>query len=372
MKYILKPIFVILLIAVLPYYNTLFYTFDSPSPFKGDVFYNPYEQDKGEWVKANFHAHSELLLGLTNGENTEKEMYEKYDSLGYDLPCLSNYNTITPNQTNRTFYTNVYEHGINLGFTHQLVFNTKNSSRFDYPFIQFTSHKQHIINRLKTNDNLIALAHANFKAGYSLSDLKVLTNYDLMEVVSRRANSVAHWDMALSSGEVVWAIGNDDSHEIESAGIVWTMINVNKKNNSEVIDNLRSGNCYATKGWKGQEMMEIESVNVEGNNYELTLKEAADSIILKSDNGVTVATAINTNVITYQITQENTYVRAEIFETEPWNLYTKTYLNPIIRTSNGTIDSSIKPFGINYSTTILYFICLLAFSGMLLWLILKW
>jgi glutaredoxin-related protein len=373
LKITAKVLLSLFFLSTLPYYNTVFYSFVPNKPFSGNVFYNPYQDINREWIKANFHAHSELLLGLTNGDNTMKQMFEKYDSLHYDLPCLSNYNSLTLNH-DRDFYTSVYEHGLNLGFTHQLVINSSTASMFDYPFFQFTSGKQYVINKLKTEDNLIALAHPSFKTGYGLDELEVLNNYDLMEVVSPRATSIEHWDKALTSGKIVWAIGNDDSHSNldEHCGVVWTMINVVKRDNNAVIESLKKGNCYATKGWFGQEMNELKSVTIHDNKYQLELMQNADSITLFSDNGKVVATATNTNKISYNILSENSYVRAEIFETEEWNTYTKMYINPVLRTLNGTIDVSIVKQQISWIKTIFFFTILVLIHLFIIRTIIKW
>ncbi|MGE0562050.1 MAG: hypothetical protein AB7O47_09555 [Flavobacteriales bacterium] len=373
LKTTVKVLLSLFFLSTLPYYNSVFYSFVPNTPFTGNVFYNPYQDVNGEWIKANFHAHSKLALGLTNGDNTMKQMFEKYDSLNYDLPCLSNYNSITLKH-DRSFYTNVYEHGLNIGFTHQLVLNATDASVFDYPFFQFTSGKQYIINKLKTEDNLIALAHPSFKTGYGLEELEVLKNYDLMEVVSPRATSIEHWDKALTSGKIVWAIGNDDSHSNadEDCGVVWTMINVSKRDNNTVIESLKDGKCYATKGWFGQEMNELKSLTIHDNNYQLELMQNADSITLISDKGKVVATAVNAKTISYNILPENSYVRAEIFETEEWNTYTRMYINPVIRTLNGSIDTSIVNQQISWIKTIFFFTILVLLHLFVVRTIIKW
>jgi len=372
-KIAVKCILALLFIATIPYYNVVFYSFEPNAPFSGKQFYNPYANIKGNWIKANFHAHSRLAMGLTSGRNSAEEMYEMYDSLQYDLPSLSNYNSLT-NNTERDFYVDVYEHGLNAVATHQLVINAENATKFDYPLFQFTSHKQYMINKLKMDNNLIALAHPSWKNSYSFSDLDVLQNYDLMEILSVNATSVESWDQALSSGHVVWAIGNDDSHDNDESncGIAWTMIDVSKKDPQEVVNSLRQGLSYATRGWRGQEMNRLEEISVTENTYCIKMQRPADSITLISDRGEVVATATNTDVLEYVIKQENTYVRAEVFHTEEWNLYTKMYFNPVIRTTDGKIDTSFTEIEISWFKTILYFIILLMINVLLIRVIIKW
>lgn len=368
-----KFILALLCLASIPYYNVVFYSFEPNAPFAGEQFYNPYQAINGNWIKANFHAHSKLLGGLLHGRNTAEEMYETYDSLRYDLPCLSNYNSLTDN-SERDFYVDVYEHGINAAAVHQLVINAESATKFDYPLFQFTSHKQHMINKLKTDNNLIALAHPSWKNSYSFSDLEVLQNYDLMEILSVNASSVKSWDKALSFGHVVWALGNDDAHDNEesSCGLAWTMIDVVDRNQESVVNSLKAGRSYATRGWMGQEMNRLEEISVNGDVYRIKMERPADSITLLSDNGRIVATATDTDTLEYQIQPENTYIRAEVFETEEWNGYTKMYFNPVIRTADGKIDTSRVAIEISWFKTSLYFIMLLIINMLLIGTIIKW
>jgi len=119
LKYLALILLFVFFVVCIPYYKTTIYNFTTSKPFVGSAFYNPYKNIDSLWVKANFHAHSKLKYGLTNGQNTIDEMYAIYDSLNYDAACLSNYNYITPDNFDRGFYLPVYEHGINFGTVHQ-------------------------------------------------------------------------------------------------------------------------------------------------------------------------------------------------------------------------------------------------------------
>lgn len=336
---IVKIGLVILILLSLPYYKTEIFNFEEGVSFKGDLFYNPYSEISDVWLKANFHAHSKLHFGLANGENTPEEMFHRYDSIHYDLPLISNYNSILPNNYNRELYIPAYEHGRNFGTIHQLVLNSEEVENYDFLFYQSKSHKQSVINRQKMAGELLILAHPSFKNGYNKKELRVLNNYDLFEGVSPRASSIELWDEALTHGHAVWATGSDDAHEkgVNYTGVCWTMVNVNDTNEQAILKALKTGAFYATRGWEAQEMFRLKSVSVDTGIYHLVLDRRVDSVIVKSDFGKIVATATQTDRISYVIQQENSYVRAEIFETEPWNTYTKSYLNPVIRTKNGEL-----------------------------------
>jgi hypothetical protein len=104
----------------------------------------------------------------------------------------------------------------------------------------------------------------------------------------------------------------------------------------------------------------------------LELNGKADSIVLKSDFGKTVAAIAGVERISYQIQAENSYVRAEIFDTEEWNTYTKIYLNPVIRTETGALvkhNNKVEP---NMLKTWLFRLILFLFQiGLLLFVFRK-
>jgi hypothetical protein len=355
-KITINFITILLIITTIPYYNTRIYNFSEPKPFQGDHFYNPYSDIKGNWIKANFHAHSHAFGGIAKGKNTKDELIERYKSLGYQIICISNYNQADFKNEGRQLFFRVYEHGFNFNWTHQLAINTEKTSYFDFLFFQSKSHKQFIINKLKNENTIVALAHPAFKNSYNQNDLKYLVNYDFIEGLSQVASSITDWDNALSNGHAVWIMGNDDAHNISDGnnGICWTMINTDSLCEDHILKSLKKGACYATRGWLGQEMNRIMSVNVANNTYELVLEKESDSIILKSDWGKTVATETNKNKILYTIKPSDSYIRAEIFDTETWNGYTKIYLNPVFRTQDANFVKHNNTAEINVFGTIIF------------------
>ncbi len=372
MKFI-KIVLVVIILASIPYYKTVVYNFQIGTPFTGNKFYNPYEKNGGEWIKANFHAHTKMHFGFANGENEPEEMFYRYDSLNYGVSGISNYNSILPNCYNQELYIPIYEHGLNFGTIHQLVINASYVNRYDYLFYQNKNHKQAVINKQKDAGQLVVLAHPSFKNGYSKKEMQLLNNYDLFEGLSVRASSIELWDEALSYGHAVWITGSDDAHDKSEGhtGVCWTMVNVASKTKKNVMQALESGAFYAQRGWQAQEMNRIKKVSVNNDIYTLELNSKADSIILKSDFGQTVAVATNANDISYNIKPENTYVRAEIFETEPWNTYTKIYLNPVIRTKDSTFEKHNNENSPNLLKTWIVRILILIINILMLFFIFK-
>ena len=373
LKILVKIICVIVVLVTIPNYNSLIYKFGEPKKFEGNQFYNPYENLNDTWIKVNFHAHAKAYGGISLGENSAEEMLAKYDSLGYELACISNYGFVQDSIAGNK-YMPVYEHGFNLGWIHQLVINETDARPFDYPFYQNLNTKQFMIDRLKTENNLIVLNHPNHKKAYRTKDLKYLNNYDLIEGISEFAKSIKQWDTALSFGHAVWVVGNDDSHDLSDyhVGLAWNMINVKSTSNSSILESLKAGKTYATKGWLGQEMNRIKNLTVEDGYYKLKMQQKSDSIKIISDNGQVVSIATNVDSISYKIKPENTYLRTEIFETEPWNGYTMMYLNPVIRTKDGKLIPHNNKNEVSYFLSVLYWLALLLIQLVLSAIVIKW
>jgi len=373
LKIFLKSLCFLAIIATIPNYYSVIFKFGQSQKFNGDQFYNPYENISGHWIKANLHAHVKAYGGIANGKNTAEEMLYKYDSLKYDLAVISNYNSIHDSVSGYK-YLPVYEHGFNWMWIHQHVINETEVKWFDFPFFQFRSNKQFVINRLKTDQNLIALNHPNHKKAYTKKDLKYLNNYDFIEGISEFANSIKQWDVALSNGHAVWIVGNDDSHDLSDyhVGLCWNMINVDTLSAEAIVENLKVGASYATKGWLGQEMNRLKAVTVEDGFYKMKLERKSDSIMLYSDNGIRVAVALKTDSISYKIKPNNSYIRAELFETEPWNGYTRMYINPIVRTKDGKLIQHNNENRVSYFLSFLYWVGLLILHIIIITLIRKW
>ena len=306
--------------------------------------------------------------------NSVQEMHDKYRKLEYDLPFITNYSSINKDYFDKKYPLNAYEHGINKKWTHQIVLNTAEPKPFDYPFFQLTSHKQFILDRLKTEDNLIILAHPSFVDSYEAEEMTYLGSYDLMEGITVRATSIKHWDAVLAAGRAIWVVASDDSHDTATAhvGVTWTDVNVTDQSKAGVLESLRKGRHVAQRSWYGQHTTFVKSVSVTDHVDKLKITEPVDSIVLISDNGKRVAFETDANKITYKVKAENSYIRAELFHSTEWIDYSRLYLNPVIRTTDSTVFSRPLEHHINWLQTILYIIAVLLFHAALAAIVLKW
>ncbi len=340
---------IIILTASL-YLQASIYSFKKPASFSGDSLYNPYENISGNWIKANFHAHSIAWGHLTNGHQTPSEIENVYSKMGYQVACVSNYEDVVHSKNANIKSLPVYEHGYNIFKTHQLVFKPQKVSFFDLPFLQTTSMKQSVLKVLSDESACIALAHPLLKNGYTDQELKKLTGYNLLEVLNHSAESAKKWDVVLSSGKPVWCVGNDDMHDAKNkseVGVCWTM--VNSSGNGDVIDQLKNGNAYGACGKNGVVENALRDLTVSGDTMRLLLAKNAEQIKLIGQNGVMKKVITNADSAKYVFKTNDTYIRAEIINKDG-----RLYLNPVIRYNGKQTPSNISTASVNIIGTFFY------------------
>jgi hypothetical protein len=325
------------------------YIFPEPKPFSGDKIYNPYQDmDSSRWLKANFQVQSRVWLGLTNGrKNQSKAVHDLYHQLGYDLLCFSDYQQINRYGENTSGYIPTYEHGFGPLKRHQVCIGSRKVLWFDYPFWQTLSHKQEIINRLKPDNDIVAIAHPNLKNGYKPTDFNYLTGYDLMEVFNHITCSEMHWDSALSAGRPAFILADDDAHDIENPHLVasfCTMIKAPSTKQSDIVQSLKSGKAYGVSIYMIEEdgypekiayarqMPFLKSAEMDGNTFTVELSQTPKQISFIGQGGKVKSIVHRGKVAKYVFRPDDTYIRAEILFPNIWDgPGTRLLLNPVFR-----------------------------------------
>lgn len=326
-------------IALLPYITCPVYEYPETTVFKGDKFYNPYAGiDTSKWLKANFHAHSRVWAGLTNGHKSEaNELKNIYTSCGYDIIGISDYFKI-----NSVSSIPVYEHGAGIFKNHQLSIGAKNVMFKDYLFWQTFHNKQNIIEELNNGENIISINHPVLRDAYSSQDLINLNGYRLLEIVNNNyAKNIDLWDSVLSAGKMVFLILNDDTHDITNPvdfGYAFTMLNCSNDTKS-IIDALGKGAVVgvdlqpgaktdpAAKTEQGKMAPMPVSCTVINDSLKITFNKICSKLKLVGQNGIVKMEADSVSAISYRFTPADTYIRAEIHQPDG----TDVYLNPIFR-----------------------------------------
>lgn len=320
----------VVLLAAGPYVWGPIYQFPEPTIFSGSELWNPYTDLHGTWQRANLHAHGRAWAGLTNGRQSDAAVAQRYRELGYSVPGVSDYQHIAADSGVATLA--LYEHGYNLGKNHQLAIGARAVEWFDFPLWQSLSHQQYVIDRVKRKTDLVAIAHPASRGAYSTADLQQLTGYDFIEIVNGPFAVEDLWDAALSTGHPVWAVANDDTHDLTdprrtAAG--WNMIGSETPSTSDVVRALRSGRSYAvhrTGSIDSANVTVIDRVNVEDATLTVSVSGAASTFNFIGQNGAVRKTVKDVMEASYTFAKADTYVRTVV--TSP---QTVLYLNPVVR-----------------------------------------
>ena len=331
------------------YFFALRYTFPEPKPFAGPLIYNPYEGvNARNWLKCNFHAHARTWNGITNGKATAKDIWRVYDSLGYDIHAVSNYQYIDTTFCKTGKYLPAYEHGYNILKTHQNVLGCPSVLWTDYIFPQTLSNKQDILSKLSGDKNaVVILNHPETRKGYSGRELAYLTNYHCIEVLNPAVSSFAEWDSALSAGKRVFIVGSDDIHNVlkkGQAGRMCTFVNAPAAKPNAVLESLKEGRSYGVKISPSQKLdsfPRLEYLILKKDTVELKLSRTAKEIKFIGTGGRLLATYLDTAFARYPLQKADRYARAAV----TYENGTALYFNPVFfidpkepRDSLATVD----------------------------------
>ncbi|MBC7915221.1 MAG: hypothetical protein H7Y07_13970 [Pyrinomonadaceae bacterium] len=316
------------------------FSFKESTPFKGDSVYNPYSLvNSKHWKKCNFHAHANAWKGITNGEGTASDVHHAYDSLHYNVHCVSNYHSIDTNIQSQANYIPAYEHGYNILKTHQLVLGSQKVCWLDYILPQTLSNKQDILNYLSADTNaVVILNHPAMREGYGEKDFLYLNNFHCMEVLNPAGTSFPQWDAALSAGKPIFIVGNDDIHNVikkERLGRMCTFVNAEEENKDMVLHALKKGSSYGVIIGNTQHADSIpllKGLTMSNDTIRIEMDSKAAVISFIGQNGRNLASFSNTEKAQYILQKEDHYARAVI----TYQNGTGIFLNPVfyVQTSN--------------------------------------
>jgi hypothetical protein len=354
------------------------YDFSGPASFSGSKLYNPYENmDPAQWKRYNFQVQSRAWWGLTNGRKNSNELIDSvYKVLGYDYVATSDYQKINYHGKKKPSFIPTYEHGYNLFKTHQVCIEARKVLWTDLLFWQSKSMKQWIIDQLKEDCSIVALAHPVLRNGYKLKDMQFLCRYDMLEVLCGLHVSADYWDAALSSGQLAWILADDDTHNIKNLkelGRNFTMINSPTTDKEDILTALKSGNSYGVnyyynkdttlkgKAEKLKKLPYLVSAELKGDTFSVTFSRYMLHIEFIGENGQVRKKVSNARSAYYVIQPEDPYIRTKA------NFYYvgDYYLNPVVR-YEGEAPRSVKTAVIDVKATlrnrIIYFLVLLTLA----------
>lgn len=368
MKWTAWFLFIFILFITVVVVNQYFfcprYNFVKTPPFSGSLIYNPYEEmDSTQWRKCNFHTHVKHWMGITNGKGTAEDAWNIYTSLGYDVHCISNYQSITDYKKDDPAYIPAYEHGYGMKKNHQTVLGTAHVMWFDYLLPQTLNNKQYILSKLCTNDSItVNINHPELRHGFTPNDMQYLSGYNCIEVFPH--NSFAQWDAALSAGKPVFIVSDDDAHDVtdpNQVGENCTWVNSPGLDQKSILDALKKGKSYAmvmdgeagdsfdTKRKKIKEGLPIvERVEVINDSLKITISKEATQFRFIGQGGKILEQIEHSHSASRRIAPNDTYLRTRIFFSDA----TEIDLNPVFR-YNGTLPVFKLP-EVNESSTLIF------------------
>lgn len=361
-KVILLIFIIVITAEMMLYFLCPVYDFPPARPFCGKKIHNPYQgMDSTAWLKANFHYHARAWGGLTSGSNNSYDaFYENYvRQLKYDFPAISDYMKINDHFRDSSFYIPVYEHGYGIRKKHQILIGAKEVLWMDYSFFQSIHQKQNILEKLQGKSDIIAVAHPDWENGYTPGDLRLLTGYQLLEILDHNWRSYFQWDAALSSGHAVYILADDDSHDVNNIfqlGRCMTFINSTSRNADSVVAALKSGrafgadvlmqdsyNTFEKKATEAKKIPAVRSVDMRGDTLVVKVSREALKITFIGQNGKMRKVVYGTDSAFYVLKDYDTYIRTEIVFYNPWKgPGTKFYLNPVFRYEDKVPDNALK------------------------------
>ncbi|MFZ9262965.1 MAG: hypothetical protein ACO3AW_07770 [Chitinophagaceae bacterium] len=342
---LLMPIAIILWLLVDQFLLCPTIDFPQSSQFTGTNIYNPYAGlDTNDIAVANFHAHSKAWSGLTNGKGSAMDIWRRYDSMGYSFNGVSQYFTIDTFNQAADNYVPVYEHGMNVKKTHQLVIGAQSVVWKDYIFPQTINNKQFIINKIAEDPNaMIVLNHPGMLSGYTKEDLQKLYNYDFVEILNPQAQSLAHWDAALSSGHAVFGLADDDVHNVFKNSLISRFYNIvynTGKKTSGLYQSLKQGKHIAVWAPKvdsdnlSNKREKIDTYKILMQYAEIThdtihvkFSQAIDTVKIIGQNGTIISQMTQKSEVFYHIKPTDSYIRVEYIIKDG----TRFYMNPFFR-----------------------------------------
>jgi len=313
------------LVVAVPYLLAPVYLFPPPQQFFGSALWNPYAHLSGTWQRSNLHAHGRSWGGLTNGYQADDEVVRAYRHHGYSVAGVSNYQWIASQHGIDTLP--LYEHGYNIAKGHQLAIGARSVEWLDFPLWQGRNQKQYIIDRVGGAADLVALNHPN--TAYSEDDLRDLTGYQLIEVVNGPFPVEDLWDAALSTGHLVWALANDDSHNVTNVRrtfIAWNMIDAPSGSTGDIVNALRHGRHYAVSLVGDKADASLKSIELDGATLTISSSGVPATYLFVGQDGTVRKTADQVMQASYTIEPRDTYIRTVI---RTPNIV--MYLNPIVR-----------------------------------------
>jgi hypothetical protein len=244
----------------------------------------------GIWVKGNTHTHTTN----SDGDTAPEAVAEWYKSHGYNFLVLSDHNRLTDPakydaDTTDSF---ILIPGDEVSGDFQKHPVHVNGLGVSSP-LKYVSG-ENLVDTIQKNIDLVLadkgiahVNHPNFGWGFDHRELLAVKRYNLLEIFNghpqvHNSGDIAHisveqiWDVLLSEGRDIYGMAVDDAHHFQgefaaaraNPGRGWLMVKVDKLTPADVLNNIRTGNFYASTG------VQLADYSVDGSNVAIAVKAA--------------------------------------------------------------------------------------------------
>ena len=279
----------------------------------------------GIWVRGNTHTHT----NISDGDSSPEEVVEWFKDHGYQFMVLTDHNkcaeapeidgiiVIRGEELSTEFGTPIHVNAIGID---SIIEPIKGINKID------TLQKN--IDLALEAGGIPQVNHPNWYYSFDHHELIQLKRWNLLEIRNPSSGcndfgDAAHppveqeWDKLLSLGMTVYAVGADDSHqykqfgpEFDNPGRAWIYVRVSELTQSEILNNIRGGNFYASTG------VELADLEFDGESLSLSIKPEEDinyRILFIGLHGQELREVNGTKAV-YKLSgkPEETYVRAKI------------------------------------------------------------
>jgi hypothetical protein len=150
-----------------------------------------------------------------------------------------------------------------------------------------------------------------------------------MEVVNGPFRFEDLWDAALSSGHAIWALANDDIHDLTNVrrlAIAWNMIDAPSPSLPDIIPALREGRTYAVSLVGEKPDAALSAVALDDQTLTVSSTGVPATFVFIGQDGIVRKTADQVMHASYAMHPQDTYIRTVI---RTPNMV--MYVNPIVR-----------------------------------------
>jgi hypothetical protein len=216
---------------------------------------------RGAWLKGNTHTHTLE----SDGDSSPDEVVRWYRDHGYDFLVITDHDTITRVDGGGMLIIPGEEITDKLP-KKPLHVNALGIEKTIAPQHGATVVEvlQHNVDAVRKAGGIPAINHPNFGWAFGADELMKVERFALLEIASghpyvnmQGPPSVEQmWDVLLTAGKRVWAIGVDDSHHLKNSldtniappGKAWIVVRAGERTSKAILDAIERGDFYASTG----------------------------------------------------------------------------------------------------------------------------